>query len=1046
MGGFSPNNNKEWVTTMVIPSVNFLSYNSTGLDSIKAEYIRNLYNLTNCSFISIQEHFKKTKSIDKFFKDNFPEHTSYVIPGFREIGQDTGRPKGGIAQLRKKKIDIKVDRVETKSFRIQAQILHFPNSRLLWLNTYFPTDPGGANFDENELIGLLMEIENIMDRSEFDDVLWNGDLNYDKSRNTGFVTTVSRFLDRLGLVSVWDRFAVDYTHIHTDFLSTSTLDHFVVNERLLDLVLDCGPLHLGDNPSRHSPIVIKLNIAGIPVKSQVQHSPPKKPDWYKATEQDIMKYTLDLHNRLSALEQPQCLHCTESLCKIGSHSEERDSHVLDILSAVVEASHASIPLSGGKYSVPDPKKTCPVSQAIPGWKEEVEPLRQESLFWHSVWRSAGRPRNGLHEVMKKTRYRYHHGVRLVKKKAGSIKAKNLLEASETGSIELLKEMKRIKGGKKTKLDLPESVAGACGEKNIVEKFREFYEEVYNSSESNVALEVIKNKINELLIEANSVGDTSGELIKLTGDIVKQAACKMKPNKGDVSEGYTSNALLNGPDILFELLAAVFQSWLIHGTVTLSLLACAFLPLLKNSLKNPADVSSYRAIAGSSLILKLFDQVVLILWGHLLQSDPLQFGYKTGYSTTQCSWFVMETASYFIRKKTPVIVTLLDCTMAFDKCRFDVLFEKLLERKLPPIVLRVLLYVYQEQYAWVKWGNEKSRRFRIQNGTRQGSVLSPSLFSVYMDELLSWLRKSGVGCHVGGVFAGAVGYADDLLLLAPSRSAMVKMLKLCEKYALETNLHFSTHPDPDKSKSKCIYMTGHMKVRKPVNVQLYGVDLPFVKTASHLGHQLSEACTMDQDIRCRKAEFIGNTTDVREMFSFAQPNQIIQAVKTYCCSMHNCMTWQLFGDMAKQFYNCWNTCVKLAWDVDRAAKSYFVDNLLAGGLPSLRSSVLACYGNFYHGVRNSSALAVRTLACIAAADVRSSTGSNLLNIEKESGFAPQTQRWKARAATLEYRRPVPAMDRWRIPCLQKFLAQRYQMNVLGEDVSEVDDLILSLVTS
>ena len=105
------------------------------------------------------------------------------------------------------------------------------------------------------------------------DVLWNGDLNYDESRNTGFVATISRFLDRLGLVFVWDRFAVDYTHIHTDFISTSTLDHFVVNERLLELILDCGP-------SRHSPIILKLNIAGIPVKSQVQHSPPRKPDWY----------------------------------------------------------------------------------------------------------------------------------------------------------------------------------------------------------------------------------------------------------------------------------------------------------------------------------------------------------------------------------------------------------------------------------------------------------------------------------------------------------------------------------------------------------------------------------------------------------------------------------------------------------------------------------------------------------------------------------------------------------------------------------------------
>ena len=91
-------------------------------------------------------------------------------------------------------------------------------------------------------------------------------------------------------------------------------------------------------------------------------------------------------------------------------------------------------------------------------------------------------------------------------------------------------MKRIKGGKKNKLDLPESVAGACGEVNIVEKFRDFYEEVYNSSESNEALEGIKERIKELLAEANAVGDTSMELNKLTGDIVKQAACKISPIK------------------------------------------------------------------------------------------------------------------------------------------------------------------------------------------------------------------------------------------------------------------------------------------------------------------------------------------------------------------------------------------------------------------------------------------------------------------------------------------------------------------------------------
>ena len=98
------------------------------------------------------------------------------------------------------------------------------------------------------------------------------------------------------------------------------------------------------------------------------------------------------------------------------------------------------------------------------------------------------------------------------------------------------------------------------------------------------------------------------------------------------------------------------------------------------------------------------------------------------------------------------------------------------------------------------------------------------------------------------------------------------------------------------------------------------------------------------------------------------------------------------------------------------------------------------------MRNSAALEVRTLACVPAADVRSTNGNNLLNIQKESGFDAKENRWKARAVIIDYRRLVPAMDNWRIPCLQKFLAQRYRMHVLGEDVSDVDALILSLVTS
>ena len=90
------------------------------------------------------------------------------------------------------------------------------------------------------------------------------------------------------------------------------------------------------------------------------------------------------------------------------------------------------------------------------------------------------------------------------------------------------------------------------------------------------------------------------------------------------------------------------------------------------------------------------------------------------------------------------MTLMDCSKAFDTCKFDILFTKLLDKKIPPIVVRTLMAVYEDQYAWVKWGGARSSLFSITNGTRQGSILSPALFAVYVDELLQDLRALGIG--------------------------------------------------------------------------------------------------------------------------------------------------------------------------------------------------------------------------------------------------------------------------------------------------------------
>ena len=138
-------------------------------------------------------------------------------------------------------------------------------------------------------------------------------------------------------------------------------------------------------------------------------------------------------------------------------------------------------MSGG--SIPS-KPECPVEKSIPGWKNIVEPYKEEAVFWHSVWQSADRPQLGvLKEIMKRTRNQYHYAIRRVKKISNSLRARKLLEVSENDSCQLLKEMKKIKGSKRTSNDLPNCVGGATGEVQVVEEFKKVYCALYNSSDT-----------------------------------------------------------------------------------------------------------------------------------------------------------------------------------------------------------------------------------------------------------------------------------------------------------------------------------------------------------------------------------------------------------------------------------------------------------------------------------------------------------------------------------------------------------------------------------
>ena len=797
--------------------------------------------------------------------------------------------------------------------------------------------------------------------------------------------------------------------------------------------------------SRHSPILLKLRVGDIPTKKKLQHSVPRKPAWHKADKEAICNYKTELQDKLEKMSLPASLSCEDPHCGDPAHSSDRDSIMLDILCSMVESSHKAIPLSGGRKACAGAgqSKSGLTSGCVPGWKEQVEPFQQDARFWHAAWTSAGKPNNSdLHIAMAKSRNQYHYAIRRTNRCQELERAKSLFQASLSSDMELIKEMKQVKSGCRVVVELPDNVGGAEGEQQICEKFRQVYSALYNSASTAEDVLVIKEKMGKL-INTKSVE----EVMKITGEKVKEAARLMKSGKADVSGGYSSDAILNGPDILFDQLACLYWSWCIHGTVTPSLLACAFLPLLKSSLKDPADTGSYRAIAGSSLMLKLFDKVVLLLWGHLLATDTLQFGYKVGTSTTQCSWLVMEVANHFLRNGTSPIMTLLDCSKAFDTCQFSTLFQRLLDRGMPAIIVRVIVRVYEDQYAWVRWGSSKSSMFSIVNGTRQGSILSPALFAVYVDEMLVELRKLGVGCTVAGVYMGAMGFCDDLLLLAPTRDGMQLMLDTCQRFAGKHNLQFSTDPDPQKSKTKCIFVCGNAKKKqKPNNLLLDGKQLPWVESAVHLGHVLHQSGTMEQDIRTKRARFIDESVEVRETFGFASPAEVLHAVKLYVGSHYGSMLWNFGSDMAKQYFNAWSTCVKLAWQVPRATHTYFVDQLLSCGKSSVRMDTLTRYSKFVKGLIASPSMEVAVMCGVARQDIRTVTGSNLAMVRRETGLEPVlSSQGILRERLHQNIASVPDMDKWRLDYLTKMLCERGEAHYRADDkeVARLSTLIDSV---
>ena len=273
---------------------------------------------------------------------------------------------------------------------------------------------------------------------------------------------------------------------------------------------------------------------------------------------------------------------------------------------------------------------------------------------------------------------------------------------------------------------------------------------------------------------------------------------------------------------------------------------------------------------------LFENALRLKFGHFLVSDNLQFGFKPKHSTSHAVYTLKSCIDFFTKRGSNVYVAFLDFSKAFDTISHSGLFLKLMERNVPLCFLLLIIFWYSNMYYDCRWGGSKSESFPVKCGTKQGGILSPDFFSIYIDDLIVILRRKGVGCHILEYFLACILFADDVTLMAPMRDAMQQLLNDCAAYCSRFCLKFNV------SKTK-IMVFGKIsaQISSLARISLSGDLIEFVTSCRYLGFFILSGKNFRFSFREDLCKFFGCVNSILNSTSRPKENVLLQLLYSNC---------------------------------------------------------------------------------------------------------------------------------------------------------------------
>ena len=322
---------------------------------------------------------------------------------------------------------------------------------------------------------------------------------------------------------------------------------------------------------------------------------------------------------------------------------------------------------------------------------------------------------------------------------------------------------------------------------------------------------------------------------------------LKDNKAPGEDGISYEFYKFAPMNFRKEILEVFNKIFLHETIPTSFRTSILIPLFKKG--DPMDARNYRGLSLLNTISKIFNSILLNRITFWIESNNVlneyQAGFRKNYSTVDNIFNLSNIVEINKEKGNKTYAFFVDFSCAFDTIPRNSLFYKLSRIGLSSKIIRLLQETYFQTESKVWDGNMFSENFAVVEGVKQGCILSPILFSLFMNDLVDFLP---LGVNVAGVNIKVLLYADDIVLLANSPNDLQTMINTlydyCKTWSLCVNLQKSkvlVFRTGNRISSNMRFRYGNNDIEVVNSYKYLGVLLTFnLSYKSHLASKLSSA--------------------------------------------------------------------------------------------------------------------------------------------------------------------------------------------------------------